>query len=148
MSVADNMTLASLPMFSRLSVINDRKVNQTAKSMAKRLEMRIFGVSQPMKTLSGGTQQKGILARWLVRSARLLICDEPTRGVDVGAKEEMYELIGDFARSGGTVIIASSEISEAVLCDRVLVMARGAVVAELDHDDIDGHGEAIISRFG
>ena len=147
MSVADNMTLASLPMFSRLSIINDRKATQTAKSMAERLEMRIFGVSQPMKTLSGGTQQKGILARWLVRSARLLICDEPTRGVDVGAKEEMYELIANFARSGGTVIIASSEISEAVFCDRVLVMARGSVVAELDHDEIDGHGEAIIKRF-
>jgi ribose transport system ATP-binding protein len=148
MSVADNMAIASFPMFSRLSVLNDSKINQTATAIARRLEMRIFGVSQAMKTLSGGTQQKCILARWLVRSARLLICDEPTRGVDVGAKEEMYELIGNFARSGGTVIVASSEISEAVFCDRVLVMARGSVVAELDHDEIDGHGAAIISHYG
>ena len=101
-----------------------------------------------MKTLSGGTQQKGILARWLVRSTRLLICDEPTRGVDVGAKEDMYELIRDFARSGGTVIIASSEISETMMCDRVLVMAKGRVVAVLDHDEIDPHGEAIIAKCG
>ena len=92
--------------------------------------------------------RRGILARWLVRSARLLICDEPTRGVDVGAKQEMYELIGDFARSGGTVIIASSEISEAVFCDRVLVMSRRSLVAELDHDEVDGHGAAIIKHFG
>lgn len=148
MSVAGNMVLASLPMFSRFSVMNDRSVNQKAQQMAQRLEMRIFGVSQPMKTLSGGTQQKVILARWLVRSAKLLICDEPTRGVDVGAKEEMYELIAGFAKAGGTVIIASSEISEAVFCDRVLVMARGSLVAEIEHDKIDGDGAAIISKFG
>jgi ribose transport system ATP-binding protein len=148
MSVADNMSIASLPMFTRFSIVNDGKISQTASAMARKLEMRIFGVSQAMRTLSGGTQQKCILARWLIRSARLLICDEPTRGVDVGAKEEMYKLIGDFAKSGGTVIIASSEISEAVFCDRVLVMSRRQVVAELDHDEIDGHGAAIISHFG
>ncbi len=147
MSVADNMSLASLPMFSRLGLLNDRKISREAQNFASRLEMRIFGVGQIMKTLSGGTQQKGILARWLMRSVRLLICDEPTRGVDVGAKEEMYALLSQFARSGGTVIIASSEISEAVLCDRVLVMARGQVVAELDHDEIDGDGEEVLRRF-
>ena len=148
MSVAGNISIASLPLFSRFTVINERKENEAARALATRLGMRIFGVEQPMKTLSGGTQQKGILARWLVRSARLLICDEPTRGVDVGAKEDMYELIRDFARAGGTVIVASSEISETMMCDRVLVMAKGRVVAELDHDDIDPHGEAIISRCG
>ena len=147
MSVADNMSLASLPMFSRLGMLNDRRIGQTARDIAARLEMRISGVDQSMKTLSGGTQQKGILARWLVRSARILICDEPTRGVDVGAKEEMYALLSDFARSGGTVIIASSEISEAVLCDRVLVMARGRVVAELAHDDVGSDGAEIIRHF-
>ena len=147
LSVAENMVMASQPMFSRYSIMNEVRVNRVSQDMAQRLQMRIFGVAQPMKTLSGGTQQKGILARWLIRSAKLLICDEPTRGVDVGAKEEMYELIADFARSGGTVIIASSEISEAVFCDRVLVMSRRSVVAELDHDDIDSAGEAIISRL-
>jgi ribose transport system ATP-binding protein len=148
MSVAGNITLASLPMFSRLSVRNDRKEAAAARELATRLDMRIAGVNQPMKTLSGGTQQKAILARWLVRSARVLICDEPTRGVDVGAKEDMYELIRDFAQAGGTVIIASSEISEAMMCDRVLVMARGQMVAELHHDDVDPRGTAIIERFG
>jgi ABC-type sugar transport system ATPase subunit len=148
MSVAGNITLASLPMFSRLSVRSDRKENAAAARLAERLDMKISSVAQPMKTLSGGTQQKAILARWLVRSARILVCDEPTRGVDVGAKEDMYELIRDFARQGGTVVIASSEISEAMMCDRVLVMARGRVVAELDHDQIDPHGEAIVARFG
>lgn len=147
MGVAGNITLASLPMFSRLSFINGRKEQSTAAGMVDRLSMKVSSVNQPMKTLSGGTQQKAILARWLVRSSRLLICDEPTRGVDVGAKEDMYELIRDFARSGGTVIIASSEISEAMMCDRVLVMARGRVVAEFDHDEIDPAGTAILERF-
>ena len=148
MSVAGNITLASLPMFSRFSVRSNRKESDAARTLAKRLDMRISSVAQPMKTLSGGTQQKAILARWLVRDARVLICDEPTRGVDVGAKEDMYELLRDFARAGGTVIMASSEISEAIMCDRVLVMAGGRMVAELDHDEIDPQGEAIIKKFG
>lgn len=147
MSVGGNITLASLPMFSRLSVMNGRKEAKAAQRLADQMGMKISSIAQPMKTLSGGTQQKAILARWLVRSVKLLICDEPTRGVDVGAKEDMYELLRDFARSGGTVIIASSEISEAMMCDRVLVMARGKVVAELDHDEIDPHGQALLERF-
>ena len=115
--------------------------------MVARLGMKVSSVNQPMKTLSGGTQQKAILARWLVRQSRILVCDEPTRGVDVGAKEDMYELIREFAQAGGTVVIASSEITEAMMCDRVLVMARGQVVAELDHDEIDPSGNAILERF-
>jgi ribose transport system ATP-binding protein len=75
------------------------------------------------------------------------VCDEPTLVVDVGAKEDMYELIREFAQAGGTVVVASSEITEAMMCDRVLVMARGRVVAELDHDDIDPSGNAILERF-
>jgi len=144
MGVAGNITLASMPMFSRLAVIDRKREKRAAQDMVTKLGMKVSSVNQPMKTLSGGTQQKGILARWLVRSSRLLICDEPTRGVDVGAKEDMYELIRDFARSGGTVIIASSEISEAMMCDRVLVMARGRVVAEFDHDEIDPQGQRIL----
>lgn len=147
MSVAGNMTLASLSLFSRLGVVHGSKERHVANEMVKRLDMKVSSIGQPMKTLSGGTQQKGILARWLVRSARLLICDEPTRGVDVGAKEDMYELIRDFARAGGTVIVASSEISEAMMCDRVLVMARGAVVAEFGHDEIDPQGKKLLECF-
>ncbi|WP_438352275.1 sugar ABC transporter ATP-binding protein [Microbacterium sp. CJ88] len=147
MGVAGNITLASLPQFSRLSVIDSRREKQVAADMVTRLGMKVSGVGQPVKTLSGGTQQKAILARWLVRNSRILICDEPTRGVDVSAKEDMYELLRDFARQGGTVVIASSEITEAMMCDRVLVMARGRVIAELDHDEIDPHGQAILQKF-
>lgn len=148
MSVAGNITLASLPMFSRFAVRNERRETAEARRLVDRLGMKVSSVAQPMKTLSGGTQQKAILARWLVRSARILVCDEPTRGVDVGAKEDIYELLRDFAAGGGTVIMASSEISEAMMCDRVLVMAAGRVVATLEHDQIDPHGEAIMRCFG
>ncbi|WP_223860445.1 sugar ABC transporter ATP-binding protein [Pseudarthrobacter sulfonivorans] len=147
MGVAGNITLACLPQFSRLSVIQSRRERAVAGDMVARLDMKVSGVNQPLKTLSGGTQQKAILARWLVRQSRILVCDEPTRGVDVGAKEDMYELIREFAEAGGTVVVASSEITEAMMCDRVLVMARGKVVAELDHDDIDPSGNAILERF-
>jgi len=147
MSVAENMTLASLSGFSRYGFVAEGREKTQAQRLAKRLAMRISGIDQQMRTLSGGTQQKVILARWLVRSARLLICDEPTRGVDVEAKEEMYELLRDFARDGGTVLIASSEISEALMCDRVLVMARGRIVAEVAHADIDPEGKSIMAHF-
>lgn len=147
MGVSGNITLASLPQFSRLSVLQSRRERKVAIGMITRLGMKVSGPDQPLKTLSGGTQQKAILARWLVRESRILVCDEPTRGVDVGAKEDMYELIRDFARAGGTVVVASSEITEAMMCDRVIVMSRGRVVAELDHDEIDPHGNAILERF-
>jgi ribose transport system ATP-binding protein len=147
MSVAGNITLASMPMFSHAGIIDSGRERKASIALAERLRMRISGVNQPMGTLSGGTQQKAILARWLVRSSRLLVCDEPTRGVDVGAKEDMYELLRDFARDGGTVVIASSEISEAMMCDRVLVMAHGRVVAELTHDEVGPEGRAILDHL-
>ena len=148
LSVAANISIASLPMFSRLSVINERQEREAARTLATRLGMRIYGVEQAMKTLSGGTQQKAILARWLVRSVRLLICDEPTRGVDVGAKEDMYELIREFVRSGGTAIVASSEVSETMMCDRVLVMTKGRITAELHQEQEADMQAAIIAQCG
>lgn len=147
MSVTRNITLANLPAFSRAGFLAEQREKETAQGFATRLAMRISGIDQKMSTLSGGTQQKVIFARWLVRSAKLLICDEPTRGVDVEAKEEVYALLRDFVQQGGTVLIASSELSEALMCDRVLVMARGRITAELDRSDIDPEGRSIIEHY-
>lgn len=147
MSVSRNMTLANLAGFSKAGFLTERREKEIAQGFATRLAMRISGIDQKMRTLSGGTQQKVIFARWLVRSAKLLICDEPTRGVDVEAKEEVYELLRDFVREGGTVLISSSELSEALMCDRVLVMARGRIAAELDRADIDPEGRSIIKHY-
>jgi ribose transport system ATP-binding protein len=148
MSVTSNTTIASLSRFSKYYVMRSNLEFESATLMAQKMNMKITSVAQTLKTLSGGTQQKVIFSRWLVRGVNILVCQEPTRGVDIGAKESMYELIRGFAISGGTVIIASSEISEALMCDRVLVMARGRLEAEFSHDEIDSEGQTLLSRFG
>jgi len=148
MTVTSNTTLASLPQFSKYRIMKTTLENKQSESMAQQMNMKITSVSQSLKTLSGGTQQKVIFSRWLVKGVKILVCQEPTRGVDVGAKESMYELIRTFANSGGTVVIASSEISEALMCDRVLVMSRGRLEAEFSYDDIDSEGKVLLSRFG
>jgi ribose transport system ATP-binding protein len=148
MSVTSNTTLASLSQFSKYRIMKSKLEIERSASMAQQMNMKITSVSQSLKTLSGGTQQKVIFSRWLVRGVKILVCQEPTRGVDVGAKESMYELIRAFANSGGTVIIASSEISEALMCDRVLVMSRGKLEAEFSYDEIDSEGQTLLLRFG
>jgi ribose transport system ATP-binding protein len=89
--------------------------------------------SQPVRSLSGGNQQKVVLAKWLARRSRLLILDEPTRGIDVGAKQEMYRLMNEMTRDGKGVLLISSDLPEVIaMSDRLYVMRRHAVVAELD----------------
>jgi ribose transport system ATP-binding protein len=93
---------------------------------------------QPVRTLSGGNQQKVVLGKWLLRTPRILILDEPTRGIDVGAKAELYRLIYDLADSGVAVLLISSEIEELIgLSDRILVMRRGRIVDELSRANFD-----------
>ena len=93
---------------------------------------------QPVKTLSGGNQQKVVLAKWLLAKPRVLILDEPTRGIDVGAKHEVYQLIDELAGQGAGVLVISSEIEELIgLCDRILVMSRGEIIDEIALKDFD-----------
>ncbi len=96
--------------------------------------------------LSGGNQQKVVLAKWLASQTKILIFDEPTRGIDVGAKEEIYKLIGEFVREGGSVLLMSSELPETLMCDRILVIARGRIVGEFLHDEVDPHGDVVIAQ--
>jgi ribose transport system ATP-binding protein len=146
MSVSDNVTLASLNDFSRYSVISRFKEQRTVRELGQTLNLKMSGTDQKVLTLSGGTQQKVVLAKWLVSKTRILVFDEPTRGIDVGAKEEIYRLIGEFVREGGAVLLMSSELSETLICDRILVIARGRMVAEFSHDEVDPRGDAIIAR--
>jgi ribose transport system ATP-binding protein len=148
MSVTHNMTLASLPEFSRYAVLDKNREGRLAQDMIRALIMRSVVPEKAVGTLSGGTQQKVVFAKWLVSTARILLFDEPTRGVDVGAKEEIYELIARFVREeGGSVLLFTSELPEVMMCDRVLVMARGRLVGELKHEEIDPHGDAILNLF-
>ena len=103
-------------------------------------------LKQPVSSLSGGNQQKVVFSKWLVSNCNILIFSEPTRGVDVGAKEEIYELIRQYIYDGGSVIMVTSEISEAIMCDRILVMSHGTIKGEIKHEDISSE-ESVLSLF-
>jgi ABC-type sugar transport system ATPase subunit len=137
MSVAQNVVSASLPRLTRLGLLRGRAVRAEAGAQTRRLDARISGLGQRMATLSGGNQQKVILGRGLATSPRVLLLHEPTRGVDVGAKAEIYAILHGLAREGLAILLVSSELPEIVTqSHRVLVMAGGRVAAELEGEAI------------
>ncbi|MBK8159223.1 MAG: sugar ABC transporter ATP-binding protein [Rhodospirillaceae bacterium] len=139
-SIAFNLSLAnlsSLTMSSLFPLISPAKRNHLARDMVADLAIKTPGIHVPVGRLSGGNQQKVVIGRWLRRSPRILILDEPTRGVDVGARAEIHRLIRKLAADGMAVLVISSEPDELPdLCDRVLVMAEGRIVTELAGDAI------------
>ncbi|MBK5261839.1 MAG: sugar ABC transporter ATP-binding protein, partial [Peptostreptococcaceae bacterium] len=144
MSIEHNMTLASQRQFSKGSIIDQRKEKIVVGKMMKSLRIKATGPSQIVGTLSGGNQQKVVLAKWLISKSKILVFSEPTRGIDVGTKEEIYQLIRSFASEGGAAIVISSEIPEAIMCDKVFVMSKGTFVGNLEFHEIDVHGDAIL----
>jgi ABC-type sugar transport system ATPase subunit len=133
MSVAANITLASLDRISRAAVIDFDEERRLAAGYVGELAIRTSSIDRRVGTLSGGNQQKSVLARWLCTDARVLLLDDPTRGIDVGAKEEVFRLTRRLAGQGVGILYFTSELKEArALADRVLVMAGGEVVAETD----------------
>ncbi|MEP0521120.1 MAG: sugar ABC transporter ATP-binding protein [Hyphomicrobiales bacterium] len=136
-SVASNMALPSMEKFSRAGVLNHANLNARAESVMSDLKLRPLNVRQPVGTFSGGNQQKAIIGRWLAASTQIFLFDEPTRGIDVGAKSEIYGLIEKLAEAGNAVIVVSSEMPEIIrVSDRVLVMREGCIVADLEQTDI------------
>ncbi len=139
-SVARNITIASLRRFARTGFVRRDQEHAAAEKQAKALDVRPPGVRRPVRNLSGGNQQKVVLARWLLHGCRVLLLDEPTRGVDVGARSEIYALIRRLADEGVAVVVVSSEVEEVLgLSDRVLVISEGRVVHEGPASDIDEH---------
>jgi ABC-type sugar transport system ATPase subunit len=133
MSVASNITLASLPAVSTAGVVSFGAEREEARRQIAALSIRAASPDVEVETLSGGNQQKVVLARWSCSGARVLILDDPTRGIDVGAKEEVFALVRRLAGEGAGVLYLTSEIREAkALADRVLVMADGGIVASVD----------------
>ncbi|WP_111765947.1 sugar ABC transporter ATP-binding protein [Nakamurella deserti] len=131
-TVRDNVSLAVLGRLSRFGFVRRRDESDTARRYVDRLRVRTPSIEQLVKNLSGGNQQKVVLARWLARNPALLILDEPTRGVDVGAKAEIYAIIQDLAAEGMAVLVVSSEMPEVIgLADRIYVMAGGRISGEL-----------------
>jgi simple sugar transport system ATP-binding protein/ribose transport system ATP-binding protein len=136
-SVKENVTLPHLSAFGRLGVLDPPAERRQAGEATERLDVRTPTIDAPVSSLSGGNQQKVLFARSLLRSPRLLIVDEPTRGIDVGARRAIYELIVGLAGSGMAVLLISSELDEVVgLAHRILVIREGRVAAELEHDRI------------
>lgn len=130
-SVRENVTLPALQRYSRLGFIDRAQEKADAGEQTRALDLRPPDPERPARTLSGGNQQKAVLGRWLLTGSRLLLLDEPTRGVDVGARSELYGLVRKLANSGEGILMVSSEIPEVLgLADRVLVIREGRVVAD------------------
>jgi ribose transport system ATP-binding protein len=131
-SVADNLTLASFPRISRRGVLSRSRQRRLAGSQVEALDIRPVGLDRPVRRMSGGNQQKVVFGKWLLRGAAVQILDEPTRGVDVATKVQIYRVIGGLADEGRAVLLISSELPEILgMSDRILVMREGAMVAEL-----------------
>jgi len=137
MSVRENLTLAALPTLQRSGIVQRARQQEIVDRFISRLGIKTAGPEQPIRELSGGNQQKVLLARWLCLNPKLLILDEPTRGIDVGAKQEIQRLINELADGGLGVLMISSELEElSEGCDRVSVLRDGRSVAELRGDAI------------
>jgi ribose transport system ATP-binding protein len=133
LAVRDNITLPSIGRLSRAGVIRTGEEDRVARRLVRDLRIKTPHLLQPVQQLSGGNQQKVVLARWLAASADILIMDEPTRGIDVGAKVEIYELMNQLTARGAGILMISSELPEVLgMSDRILVMRLGRIVAEFD----------------
>jgi len=133
LSIRDNTTVSSLERFSKFGLLSDKSLSEATLESIKKIKIKTPSEKTKIGTLSGGNQQKVILSRWLLTEPRVLLLDEPTRGIDVGAKYEIYLLINKLAEQGRGVIIVSSEMPELLgLSDRIIVMSGGVVAGELD----------------
>ncbi len=138
MPLVDNINLASLQACTTLGLENRRAANARAAQQTEALDIRPRSLQTPARLLSGGNQQKVVLARWLASGPRLFLLDEPTLGVDVGAREEIYALVAGLAGSGVGVIVSSSDLSELLgICSRIVVLFRGSVVGEYAAAELD-----------
>ena len=132
-SVAENTAIASMDKYVKAGIIDDGALKDEAVVFNKKLRTKTPSIEQILKNLSGGNQQKVIIARWLIQDSDILIFDEPTRGIDVGAKSEIYALMNELSKQGKSIIMISSELVEILrMSDRVLVMCEGRKTGELD----------------
>jgi ABC-type sugar transport system ATPase subunit len=132
MSVRENTTLSALEKVSRFGVISYAKERDVSEHYVKSLGTKTPTIEQRVRNLSGGNQQKVVLSKWLMTDSKLLILDEPTRGIDVGAKAEIYLLMNELAARGIAILMISSELPEVIgMADRVIVMKEGIIVGEI-----------------
>ncbi|ACO80482.1 ABC transporter [Azotobacter vinelandii CA] len=138
LSVQENVTLAALPRFSRFGLLSRRAERRETLGLIERLRIKSAGPQATVRQLSGGNQQKVALAKWFARRSSLYLLDEPSVGIDIGAKAEIYRLIGELAREGAGVLILSSDLPELLgLCERIHVMHRGRIAARFEAGEAD-----------
>src|SRR5262249_20104194 len=131
-------TITDLAKVSRLGLLQHSAEEAAATSLVAGLHIKTPSVFQVVRNFSGGNQQKVVLAKWLFRGAEVLLCDEPTRGIDVGAKREIYDLLWDLASTGRGIIFVSSDLPELIgICHRIIVFANGRIVGEVARADFD-----------
>ena len=136
-SIRVNTTLTSLGRVSKMGIIKHKKDKEFSKKILAELATKYASVEDNVSSLSGGNQQKIALAKWLAADCQCMILDEPTRGVDVGAKAEIYKNINKLAESGMAIIMISSEMEEIInMCDRVMIMRQGKIVGELEKNEM------------
>ncbi|HBO38914.1 MAG TPA: sugar ABC transporter ATP-binding protein [Pasteurellaceae bacterium] len=144
-SVAINMAISAMRNFSQMGFIKNGYLRSTAYKIMSELKLKPLDVDRTIGTLSGGNQQKVIIGRWLAAGTEIFLFDEPTRGIDIGTKSEIYSLIEQLAKDGKVILVVSSELPEIIrISDRVLVMREGEVVAELVGEEIN---EANIAQY-
>jgi len=135
-SVSKNISLASLRTMTKFGVLSSDSESDIAKNYVKELKIKTPGVDAQVKNLSGGNQQKVVLAKWMLTKPKVLFLDEPTRGIDVGARAEIYKIVGEMARHGVAVVMVSSELPEVLgLSDRVIVLCGGRITGEFSRDE-------------
>ncbi|MGH8800567.1 MAG: ATP-binding cassette domain-containing protein, partial [Casimicrobiaceae bacterium] len=137
MSVRDNLSFAALGTLSRWGIVDAAAERAAVERIVRLLAVRTDGTDLPAGSLSGGNQQKLVIGKWLMMAPRILLLNDPTRGIDVGTKQEMYQLLRKLAEAGAAILFYSTDYDELVgCCDRVLVMYDGAIMRELVGDEI------------
>ena len=137
-SVKENSVLTIFKRLTNLGIFNSIKAESITNEYIEKLQVKVANIDNKVMNLSGGNQQKIVIAKWLAKNCKILLFDEPTRGIDVAAKAQIWKLIDDFSESGGSVIVASNEIPELISgCDRILTMNKGKVVKIFEENDFN-----------
>jgi ribose transport system ATP-binding protein len=140
MSVRDNLTLAALDDLAHAGVISRQAEDLALRDMLTRLSIRAPDLEAPVNTLSGGNQQKVVIGKWLLLAPRILLLNDPTRGIDVGTKHEIYRLLRELAETGVAIVFYSTDYGELIrCCDRVAVLADGRVARVLEDSELNEH---------
>lgn len=141
MDIAKNMTLAVLERIAPRGWLHENEEREVSGEYAEKLRISLRDLAQPVRELSGGNQQKVVLSKWLMTEPKILLLDEPTRGIDIGAKSEVHRLIGELAAQGMAILLISSELPEILaMCDRVIVMREGRITGQFSKDEMTAEG--------